>query len=41
MLELRAGGAEKPDFHLRSLHMLLLFCFANAFVILGWLDAVG
>ena len=41
MLELRAGGVEKLDFHLRLLHMLLLFCFANAFVILGWLDVVG
>ena len=40
MLELRAGDVEKLDPHLRPLHMLLLFCFANAFVILGWFDAV-
>lgn len=40
MLELRVGDVEKLDPYLRPLHMLLLFCFANAFVILGWLDAV-
>ena len=40
MLQLRACGVKKPNFHLRPLHMLLLFCFANAFVILGWLDIV-
>ena len=40
MLELHVGGVEKLDSHLRPLHMLLLFCFANAFVILGWFDAV-
>lgn len=40
MLELRACSVEKLDSHLRPLCMLLLFCFANAFVILGWFDAV-
>ena len=38
---MRECGVEKLDFHLRPLHMLLLVYFANAFVILGWLDAVG
>ena len=41
MLELRACGVKKPDSHLCPLHMLLLFCFANAFVILSRFDAVG
>lgn len=41
MLELRACGVEKLDFYLRPLRMLLLFCFANAFVILSRFDAVG
>lgn len=41
MLELYVGGVEKPGSHLRPLHMLLLFCFANAFVILSRFDAVG
>ena len=41
MLELCACGVKKPDSHLRPLCMLLLFCFANAFVILSRFDAVG